>query len=670
MSNPLIDALIPHIPFDRVSADDFLPALGHYREIAETQLAAVRERNDEPDFDNTILAIETAGEGLSEVASAFYVLFGAAADDAIQAIAPDVSAFLADFGSDLFLDDRLFERVRQVNETRRGVMTSEAHRLVDLTFRNYRRNGALLDASAKERLRELDQELARLSPAFSENVLRATNAFRLHIEEASVLSGLPSSLMEQARERARLEGKTGHVFTLQAPDYVPFMTYCEDRSLREAMYRASRARGLAPETDNRPIIQRLLELRRERALLLGYENHPAYVLEERMASTPDIVMRFLDGLIERVLPAARREMDEMRTFCGEKDLQPWDLRFFSEKLKKARYDFDQESLRVYFALENVLAGVFQIAGRLYGLRFQERQGIPVYHAEVRVFEVSDADGHVGLLYVDLFPRETKKNGAWMSTIREQGLYGGQVQRPHVGITCNFTRASSTRPSLLTLDEVRTLFHEFGHALHGLLSRATYRTLAGTNVYWDFVELPSQIMENWAKEREALDLFAAHYESGERIPDDLFQRMKAAETFQAGLQFLTQLNYGMLDMALHLAEPVASGDLQAFERTATERTRLIADPPELSMMASFSHIFSGGYSAGYYSYKWAEVLDADAFDLFRSHGIFDEGTARSFRTCILEKGNTEHPMDLFVRFRGREPDAEALLRRDGLADVAG
>lgn len=666
MSNPLLDAIVPYIPFDRIAAGDFLPALKHYRALAEKQLAATRDSNAEPDFENTIVSIETAAEGLTEVSSAFYVLFGAAADESIQQIAPDVSAFLADFGSDLFLDAGLFLRVQRVHETRQGVASPEDQRLLELTYRNFRRNGALLDDGAKERLREMDQELARLSPAFSENVLRATNAFRLHVEDGSSLAGLPASLLEQAEERARGAGKAGYMFTLQAPDYVPFMTYCEDRGLRETMYRGSRSRGLAPGMDNRPIIQRMLQLRRERAVLLGYANHPAYVLEERMASSPETVMQFLGGMVERVLPAAMRDLEELATFCGQTDLKPWDLRYYSEKLKKARYDFDQESMRSYFSLERVMQGIFQVAARLYGLRFSEKQGIPVYHSEVRVFEVSDEGGYMGLLYVDLFPRETKKNGAWMSAIREQGLFGGAIERPHVGITCNFTRPSSTRPSLLTPDEVRTLFHEFGHALHGLLSKATYRTLAGTNVYWDFVELPSQIMENWAKDKQALDMFAAHHETGQAIPEDLFQRMQAAETFQSGIQYLTQLNYGILDMALHLADPGDLDDLLAFERKATAKTTLISDPPELSMMASFSHIFSGGYSAGYYSYKWAEVLDADAFALFRDRGIFDPATAHSFRVNILEKGNTEHPMDLFIRFRGREPDAEALLRRDGLA----
>lgn len=668
MANPLIDELLPYVPFHKLKAGDFLPALQHFRKVAEERLAAIRANTGAADFENTILAIETSAEELAEVSSAYYVLFSAEATSEIQAIAGEVSSFLADFSSDLFLDAKLFERVKAVKETEAGVDTAEKHRLLDLTYRNYRRNGALLSEEKKEKLRGIDRELSQLAPVFSEHVLRATNAFTLYLERDDQVDGLPETVLEQAAARAKKEGKQGWLFTLQYPDYMPFMTYCKDRSLRETMYRAFRGRGLDAATDNRPVIKDILRLRHERATLLGFETHADYVLEERMAGNRQTVTDFLEDLLVKVHPAAQKELEELRHFAAAKgcdDLQPWDLRYFSEQLKKERYDFDQESLRVYFPLDKVLAGLFEVARRLYGLSLKERTDVPVYHEEVRVFEVSDGSEQVGLFYMDLFPRETKKSGAWMTSIREQGLCRGKVERPHVGIVCNFTRSSQSKPSLLTLDEVRTLYHEFGHALHGLLSKVIYRSLAGTNVYWDFVELPSQIMENWTREREALDIFARHYETDEAIPSDLLKRLKAAETFQAGMQFLTQLNYGLLDMAYHTTPPGMVTDIQSFETQATQRSTILPDPEGLCISTGFSHIFAGGYSAGYYSYKWAEVLEADAFELFREKGIFDAGTARAFRQNILERGNSEHPMDLYIRFRGRAPDPDALLRRDGL-----
>ncbi|MBW7857572.1 MAG: M3 family metallopeptidase [Leptonema sp. (in: Bacteria)] len=673
MSNSLIDSLLPFIPFDKISASDFLPALTHYRKIADDRLQKIRENQDQPNFDNTILAIETAAEELSEVTSAYYVLFSAEATPEIQKIAGEVASFLADFSSDLFLDPILFDRVKQVFDNQENpaylVDNLEKKRLLELTYRNYKRNGALLSEEKKEELRSLDNELSKLAPIFSEYVLKATNAFSLHITDEAQVKGLPESLLAQASERAsQLSKKSGWVFTLQYPDYMPFMTYCSDRSLREKMYRAFRSRGLAEDTDNRPIIKELLSLKYRRANLLGYKTHADYVLEERMAGDRQTVIDFLDDLLSPVLPAAKKELTELTEFAASKgcaDLQPWDLRFYSEQLKKEKYDFDQESLRVYFPLEKVISGLFDVAQRLYGIRLEERNNIPVYHSEVRVFEVVDQSGSVGYFYMDLFPRETKKSGAWMTAIREQGLFQGKVGRPHVGIVCNFTKPTKSHPSLLTLDEVRTLFHEFGHSLHGLLSSVTYRSLAGTNVYWDFVELPSQIMENWPKERQVLDLFARHFETNQPIPTDLLDRLKKAETFQAGIAFLTQLNYANLDMAYYTKDPADIIDIEQFEEEATKPTTLLKDPVGTCISTGFSHIFAGGYSAGYYSYKWAEVLEADAFDLFRDKGVFDQETAASFRQNILERGNTEHPMQLFKRFRGRAPDAKALLRRDGL-----
>ena len=686
MSNPLIDCdLRSNLPFATMKPSDFLPALEHYRTIANNRLDQIRKNQSAPNFTNTILAIETAAEELGEVSSAYYVLFSAEAVDEIQSIAPDVASFLADFSSDLFLDEVLFERVRFVNESKSGIETKEAERLLEITYRNFKRNGALLSNEKKVELRQIDNELSKLSPLFSQNVLKATNSFQLHIQNQEDLSGLPETVIEQAHERARKDGKDGWIFTLQYPDYMPFMTYQKNRSLREKMYRAFRRRGLEPESDNRPVIYDILRLKSKRAKLLGYETHADYVLEERMAGSRQVVNEFLEDLLLKAKPAAERELGELKEFAagrGVADLQPWDVRFFSEQLKRERYDFDQESLRVYFPLEQVLEGLFAVVNRLYGLTLKERHDVPVYHSEVRVFEVidmsdtsdtSDSDAsnqeskerYVGLFYMDLFPRETKKSGAWMTAIKEQGLFQGRVERPSVGIVCNFTRPSASKPSLLTLDEVRTLFHEFGHSLHGLLSDVTYRSLAGTNVYWDFVELPSQFMENWTRQRESLDLFARHYETQAKIPAGLLDRLKAAETFQAGIQFLTQLNYGLLDMAFYTTDPEKITDIQQFEREVTKQSTLLEDPDDLSMATGFGHIFGGGYSAGYYSYKWAEVLEADAFELFLETGIFNQEAAYKFREAILQRGNSEHPMDLYVQFRGRKPDTLALLRRDGL-----
>lgn len=672
MSNPLIESPVPFIPFDKIKATDFLPALNYYRKLADERLQKIRENKEQPTFDNTILGIETAAEELSEVTSAYYVLFAAEATVDIQKIAGEVASFLADFSSDLFLDSILFDRVKQVYDNQEKgdylVDNSEKKRLLELTYRNYKRNGALLSEEKKQELRSLDNELSKLSPIFSENVLKATNEFSLHITDQAEVEGLPESLLSQSSERATHNKKSGWIFTLQYPDYMPFMTYCRVRELREKMYRAFRSRGLAKDTDNRPIIKELLSLKYKRAQLLGYETYADYVLEERMAGDRKTVIDFLDGLLSPVLPAAKKELTELSEFAASKgctDLQPWDLRFYSEQLKKEKYDFDQESLRAYFPLAKVISGLFDVAQRLYGIRLEERNNIPVYHSEVRVFEVVDSHGSIGYFYMDLFPRETKKAGAWMNSIREQGLFQDKVGRPHVGIVCNFTKPSKSHPSLLTLDEVRTLFHEFGHALHGLLSSVTYRSLAGTNVYWDFVELPSQIMENWSKERVVLDMFARHFETNEPIPADLLVRLKKAETFQAGIAFLTQLNYANLDMAYYTKCPTDIDDIEEFEEAVTNPTTLLKDPVGTCISTGFSHIFAGGYSAGYYSYKWAEVLEADAFDLFREEGVFDERIATSFRKNILERGNTEHPMELFKRFRGRAPDVQALLRRDGL-----
>jgi peptidyl-dipeptidase Dcp len=684
-SNPLIQKVTGKgstIPFERIEPGHFLPALEHFKKEAESNVAAITTRKEEPDFENTILSLETASEELSHVASIYYVLFSAHATEEIQKIAGDVSTFLAAFSSDVMLNEDLFQRVEKVHTSRNGVQNTEQARLLAETYQDFVRNGASLVGAQREDLRSIDQKLAGLTPRFSENLLKATNHYKLHITDRADLEGLPDMAIEQAASNAEREGKEGWIITLQIPGFLPFMTYAVNRELRRKIYLAFRSRGLGelaadygqPDgTDNRRIVMEILELREQRAKLLGYENHAAYVLEQRMARSPENVQSFLDRLIDASMPAAKREQEELEKFArefGYDQVQPHDVRFLSEKLKQKVHDFDSEELRPYFPLNRVMDGVFGTAEKLYGLQFKKQEGVETYHPEVEVYSVSDSAGaDVGLFYVDLFPRETKKSGAWMTSFQEQGLFRGTVMRPHIGIVCNFTRPGKDRPSLLSYDEVRTLFHEFGHALHGLLSRCTYRSLAGTNVYWDFVELPSQFMENWVRKKEGLDLFAAHYQTGQKIPEELIGKMQASETFRAGWGFMTQLNYASLDMAFHTTDVSEIGDIVEFERKATERTSLLEDEPNTSFATGFGHIFAGGYSAGYYSYKWAEILEADAFELFEEKGLFHRESADRFRGFILEKGNTEDPAVLYRSFRGRDPDPNALLRREGLLKSA-
>jgi peptidyl-dipeptidase Dcp len=466
--------------------------------------------------------------------------------------------------------------------------------------------------------------------------------------------------------------KEGWVFTLQYPSYVPFMTYASNRDLREKLAKAYAKRGYQEnDNDNRQIVKDFARLRYERANLLGYATHADFVLEQRMASTPKVVENFLNDLLKHAKPAADKEMDELVAYAkkldGIEELQRWDYAYYSEKLKKEKFSIDDEMLKPYFELDKVIEGIFAVAKKLYGLNFKANADIPVYHSEVKAYEVEDNDGkHVSVFYADFFPREGKRNGAWMTSFRGQKVVEGSEQRPHVSIVCNFTKPTETRPSLLTFNEVLTFFHEFGHALHGMLANGTYESLSGTHVYWDFVELPSQIMENWVFEKETLDIFARHYETGESIPTDLIQRIKDSANYMQGYQTVRQISFGRLDMAWHAQDPRAVDDIAAFERQVGEETRLFPESKEdTSMSCGFSHIFAGGYSAGYYSYKWAEVLDADAYEYFQENGIFDPKTAQSFKDNILSRGGSEHPMVLYKRFRGKEPSADALLRRAGL-----
>ncbi len=665
-------------PFDQIENDHFEPAFAKALQLAASDIDSITSNGDNPSFENTIEALDQSGERLGRISSIFFNLNSAETNDEIQRIAREVSPKLTKFSNDVVLNQKLFARVKTVYDQRESLeLNREQLTLLEKQYKRFARNGANLDEDKKSRLRKIDEELAQLSLKFGENVLAATNAYELHIDSEEKLKGLPKSALKAAEETAKSKDKKGFVFTLDYPSYIPFMKYVDDRKLREGMYRAFSSRAYQDDHDNQQIVLDISRLRYERAQLLGYDTHAHFVLEERMAKSPNKVNEFMEELLEKAKPAAQNEFQELENFARTiasksavsdafKSLEKWDAAYYSEKLKQRQFNLDDEQLKPYFKLENVIDGVFTIAGRLYGLTFEKTDQVPVYHKDVMTYEVKNQDGSLNsIFYADFFPRSGKRNGAWMTSFKGQSKRDGENIRPHVSIVCNFTKPTSTTPSLLTFNEVTTLFHEFGHALHGMLADTTYESLSGTSVHWDFVELPSQVLENWCYEREALELFAKHYETDEVIPQEYIDRIKAAATFQEGLQTLRQLSFGMLDMSWHGVDPRNITDVKEHEQKTFAETDLYPDVNGSCMSTAFSHIFQGGYSAGYYSYKWAEVLDADAFELFRKKGVFDEETARAFRDHVLSQGGVEDPMVLYKRFRGSEPDVNALLRRSGL-----
>lgn len=674
---PLFNTRDESIPFDRIQVDHFMPALDEAINRARQRISEIKNNTSAANFENTILALETASEELEMTASVYFNLYSAEGSTELQALAKEISPKTAAFSSEVSLDAGLFARIKAVYDNRESLnLNFEQKRLVEKNYKDFTRNGALLSESDKEKLKQIDQELSILGPQFSENVLKATNAFELIIDDKAFLVGLPEGAIEAAAQEANKKGHSGKwLFNLQAPSYIPFMQYAQNRELRKKMWLAYNSRSYKGPFDNREIVVKTAQLRAARAALLGFSSHADFVLAERMAQTPNQVISFLNKLAAPSKKAAERDLMELKIFKksldGTDELLPWDFAYLSEKLKEKKYKYNEEELRPYFQLENVVSGVFEHSRRLYGITFKEVLDVPKYHPDVRTFEVREekTNNYVGLLYTDFFPRETKKNGAWMTAYREQGFQNGKVCRPHISIVCNFTKPTPSKPSLLTYNEVQTLFHEFGHALHGLLSQCTYRSLAGTNVYWDFVELPSQIMENWVKEKEGLDVFAHHYQTKQALPAELMEKIKKSSQFQAGYSSMRQLQFGFLDMAWHSSNPEQFTDIEKFELQATQSTRVLPWIPETLVSTSFSHIFAGsGYSAGYYSYKWAEVLDADAFEYFKEQGLFNREVADKFKNHILSRGGTEHPMELYKKFRGREPDPNALLRRDGLLNL--
>ncbi len=673
--NPLLQSsALPNQapPFDKIKEEHYFPAIEKAIEVARHNVETIKNDLAAPDFQNTIIALETASEMLGTATSIFYNQLSAAGTDALHELAEKIGPLNADFSSDIVLDEALFARVKAVYDNKNNPdLTDEQQMLLDDTYKGFVRGGALLDDDKKGHLREINQSLSVLGPTFMNNVTKSGEQFEMFVDNENDLAGLPETALAGARQAAEEREKGQQwLFTLDFPSYFPFIQYADNRELREKMWRAFNSRAFGDEYDNSETILKIVSLRNERAQLLGYKNHAQFVLERRMAETPEDVFSFLEELKKAYKPAAQKDLIQLQEFVdkegGPNPLKPWDVGYYGEKLKQELYHFSSEDLRPYFPLKNVLKGCFSHFSKLFGLRFEPNASYPVWHKDVTSYDLyNDSDNRfIGTLYADFFPRTGKKDGAWKTSYRDQGLFHGKIERPVVAIVCNFTKPTKDTPSLLTHGEVTTLFHEMGHAIHALLSDVTYQSVAGTNVLWDFVELPSQLQENWAYEKETLDMFASHYKTGEKIPAELVQKLNNAKNFMVGWGGLRQTSFSLLDMAWHTNDPATITDVAAFEDAETADTSLF---PRLAgpFSCSFSHLFAGGYAAGYYSYKWAEVLDADAFALFQEKGLYDSTAAEAYKREILTKGGSKHPRDLYKNFRGRDADPDALLRREGL-----
>ncbi len=670
--NPLLSPF-DTAPFSKLKNEHFMPAFTQAIADARAEIDAITNNPEAPTFENTIAALDFSGKQLDRISSVFFNLNSAETNDEIQKIAQEISPILSEFGNDITLNESLFKRVKAVYDQKDNLttLTTEEQTLLDKKYKSFSRNGANLNDDKKKRLREIDAELSKLKLKFGENVLAETNKFEMHLTNEADLDGLPEGEKEAAAQMAKAKDKDGWLITLDYPSYIPFMKYAKNRALRKELSIAFGSKAFHNDAlDNQENVLKIAKLRHERANLLGYKTHAHFVLEERMAETPEKVQLFLNELLEKAKPAAEREFKQLEDFAKELDsidrLEKWDASYYSEKLKQKLFNLDDEKLKPYFKLENVIAGVFKVAEKLYGLQFEEVFDLDKYHADVKTYRIYDENRDlVSLFYADFHPRAGKRGGAWMTSFKSQYVENGTNVRPHISNVCNFTKPTASKPSLLTFNEVTTLFHEFGHGLHGMLANTVYPGLSGTSVYWDFVELPSQILENWCYEKEALELFATHYETGEVIPMELVTKIKESATFQEGMQTLRQLSFGLLDMSWHGTDPTGITNVKAHEDKAFEGTDLYLATAETCMSTSFSHIFQGGYSSGYYSYKWAEVLDADAFAYFKEKGIFNKEVATKFKDHVLSKGGTENPMDLYKKFRGVEPKIEPLLERAGL-----
>ena len=660
-------------PFHLIKEEDYLPAFREAIVSAKSEVDAIVNNQEKPDFNNSLEALEKVGKRLNVISNIFFNLNHADTNENIQTIAREVSPLITEFSNDIRLNEQLFNRINEVHKaTDRKELRDDQIQLLEDTYKDFVLNGALLTGEKKERYRGITTELARLSLQFGENILAETNDFKLHITNRDDLSGLPDGVIEAAATLAKSEEKEGWMFSLHFPSYMPFMMYADNRKLREKLFRAYSRRGNQNNKhDNKEIIKKMVSLRVEKANLLGFKTHADLILEKSMASSTKRVTGFLQELLDASLSFGKADVAEVSEFASKhglkEPLQRWDFTYYSEKLKTEKFGLNDEMIKPYFKLENVEKGVLGLAEKLYGIKFKEVDNVPKYHDEVKTFEVEDENEKLlRILYVDYFPRPSKQGGAWMTSFRDQYISDEDSDvRPHISLVTNFTRPTETMPSLLNFREVETFLHEFGHGLHGMLSRVHYESQSGTNVYRDFVELPSQIMENWASEKEWLKQVGVHYKSGETIPDELIDKIVNSTIFQSGYQTVRQLSFGLNDMAWHTLTTPFDGDVVEFEKEAMKPTELFPPVDGSCVNTAFSHIFDGGYSAGYYGYKWAEVLDADAFEAFKEKGIFNKEVANSFRTNILEKGGTKHPMELYKAFRGKEPSVEPLLKRSGL-----
>jgi peptidyl-dipeptidase Dcp len=672
-TNPFFeDYKTPHdtVPFDRIRLEDYEEAFMEGIRRDNEQIEKTINNPAKPTFDNTIIDKEEDREGyydlLERVSTVFFNLLSAETNDEMDALAQKMQPILTQHANDVRLNERLFERVKYVHRHHRK-LTPEEQMLLENTYQGFVRSGALLDKEGKERLRQLTEEASMLSLQFSQNLLKEQKAFTLQITDEQQLDGLPQTAIDAAAEESKQRGLEGWTFTLDYPSFSPFMTYSTQRELRKQLYMARNTVCTHDNAENNlAICQRLVNLRREVAQLLGYKTYADYVLKRRMASNTRSVYKLLNDLIDAYKPTAVKEREELKKM-GKGEVKPWDASFYSHKLQLKKYNIDAEMLRPYFQLEKVIEGVFGLANRLYGITFKENKDIPVYHPDVKAYEVYDKDGsYLAVFYADFHPRKGKQGGAWMTEYQGQFIdKKGENVRPHVSVVMNLTKPTAEKPALLTLSEVETFLHEFGHSLHGMFANTRFESLSGTNVWWDFVELPSQFMENYAIEKEFLRTFAFHYETGEPLPDELIDRIVKSRNFMSATACLRQVSLGLLDMAYYTQKQAFNEDIMPFEKKAWKKAILGKQLPDTCMTVQFSHIMAGGYAAGYYSYKWAEVLDADAFAVFKKHGIFDQATAQSFRDNILSKGGTEHPMTLYKRFRGGEPTIDALLKRNGI-----
>ena len=660
-------------PFDKIKTEHFVPAFEKGIEEHQKEIDLIVENSEPATFQNTIEAMENSGELLDKVSNVFFNLLSAESNDEMMELSQGLSPKLSEHSNNINLNEKLFKKVKTVYENRlTSDLNPEQIRLTEKVYEGFESSGANLSDEDKDTYRKLSMELSKRTLDFGQNNLKETIKYNMLLTDETDLAGLPESVLDAAAAKAKSKDKKGWMFDLSAPSYIGFMKYSTQRNLREKLYMAYNTKNVnGGEFDNQDNVKEIVKLRLEIAKLLGYDNFAEYALKHRMAKNANSVYDLLNQLAEAYLPVAKAEVDDVKKFASEMegksmDIQPWDWTFYADKLKDARFDLNDELTRPYFELENVKKGVFGLAADLYGLKFVKNNEIPVYHSEVEAFDVVDENNNfVAVLFTDFHPRDGKQSGAWMTSYKGQFMKDGIDSRPHISIVMNFTRPTESKPALLTFDEVNTFLHEFGHALHGMLAKTTYESLSGTSVYRDFVELPSQIMENWLVEKEYLDKFAFHYQTGEKMPVELVQKIIDASNYNVGYATLRQLSFGYLDMAWHTLDKPEIFDIRQFEQKAMQPVQLLPIVPQASMSTAFGHIFSGGYAAGYYSYKWAEVLDADAFSVFKKNGIFNKETAQSFREKILEKGNTADPMELYIKFKGSEPTVSALLERTGI-----